>query len=74
MGTDRRISRRIFVTGAAGLGAGAFTARGLAANSADAVSSLLCSCPPDGYAALRAGQRGAPTLLRFANQVLKRTD
>lgn len=65
MGTDRRISRRIFVTGAAGLGAGAFAARGIAAKGADPVSSLLCDCPPQN-ASIRSG--GGPTLLRYANQ------
>jgi peptide/nickel transport system substrate-binding protein len=64
MTSNRRFSRRIFVTGAAGLGAGAFAARGLAANGTNPVSSLLCSC--DDYAALRPGSRGAPTLLRYA--------
>src|SRR5215217_811717 len=67
MGTDRRISRRMLVTGAAGLGAGVITARGIAAHGADQAASLLCSCPEQ-YAALRPGHRGAPTLLRFAAQ------
>jgi peptide/nickel transport system substrate-binding protein len=66
MKSDRRFSRRIFVTGAAGLGAGAFAARGLAANNANPVSSLLCSC--DDYAALRSAARGAPTVLHYALQ------
>jgi peptide/nickel transport system substrate-binding protein len=66
MKTDRRISRRTFVTGAAGLAAGTFAVRGIAAHGADPVSSLLCSC--DDYAALRPGARGAPALLRYAKQ------
>jgi peptide/nickel transport system substrate-binding protein len=66
MGTDRRISRRALVTGAAGLGAGTLAVRGIAAHGTNSVSSLLCSC--DSYAALRPGARGAPTLLRYRYQ------
>ena len=55
MKTDRRFSRRILVTGTAGLAAGTFGAGGVAAHGG-------------GYAALRPGSRGAPTLLRYALQ------
>jgi len=55
------------LTGAAGLAGGAFVARGLAANSSNIGLSIVCNCPADDYAAMRAGARGGPTILRYAN-------
>jgi len=67
MKIDRPITRRALITGAAGIAGGAFAARGLAANSSGIGASIFCNCPTDDYAALRAGQRGGPTLLKYAS-------
>jgi peptide/nickel transport system substrate-binding protein len=66
MNHDRKVSRRVFVLGTAGIAGGTLAARSIAAQGGSLAASIRCTCAADDYAALRAGARGAPTTLKYA--------
>jgi peptide/nickel transport system substrate-binding protein len=66
MNIDKKVSRRIFALGAAGIGGGGLAVRRIAAQGNGLAATINCICHNDDFASLRPGARGGPTTLKYA--------